>query len=172
MEVDEGDECEPNSHIHIARWRAELMHSPNARDEAGPVGDGDEEETGEEEGDERLCAWTTDSHCESREAFNGELHRVLNLPRNLFEASCEEDQRNDHHHHHDPTHDDGAGDRRIEVKECCNVMLFAAEIDDAMWNNRLKRELNHVSWETVQPNAAKRCNGECVKEKDAECGEE
>jgi hypothetical protein len=41
-----------------------------------------------------------------------------------------------------------------------------------MWNNRLKRELNHVSWETAQPNAAKCCNGECVKEKDTECGEE
>ena len=41
-----------------------------------------------------------------------------------------------------------------------------------MWNDRLKRELNHVSWETFKSGAAKRCNGECVKEKDAECGEE
>ena len=34
VEVDEGDECQANRDVHVARWRAELVHSTNAWNQA------------------------------------------------------------------------------------------------------------------------------------------
>jgi hypothetical protein len=51
-------------------------------------------------------------------------------------------------------------------------MLFTAEINDAMWNDRLKCELDHATWESFKSGAATDHASKHINKEDAECGEE
>ena len=50
------------------------------------------------------------------------------------------------------------------------MVLFVAEIDHRVWNDRLKGLANHAAREIFQANIARDHHGNRVKDEHAECG--